>query len=873
MASWLEPTIVMVPFAAWMFLGVGVPWALALLPRNLWADRTLVIGTGMALGPLGHTALMFGLGTAGRLRIEWTLAGSALLAAVGLGIAWQRREDLELTPTVYYAPLPKPLTQFELFLIAVITVVLLANVVVSAYWPFVAYDPLWVYGYNAKVFFLEEAIPDDIGYYPQMLPLGYTYMQQAWGAINDHAARVIVPWFNLGSVLMAYVLGRVVFESRRTGLLAATIWVLYPHVLAWGGAGDLELPLTMYFTGGAAFFIAAWRTGDIRHAVLAGLMLAGAVWTKPTGGALALGVLLVAAGYAALNRVDRPANRPAFGRKLRLAVIMALVAAPLGGMWYVRNLALGHDPLVFPAGYWHDQAQRSGQELGWPVLLASLVALLLVVYPPARIAERRLLRFGLPLLVVILLLAGTLPSAIPFDTITEGDNLWQWARGDLGAAHKLNVPEIFALLAGFGLLAWLGRDVWREWPDERRTTLLLVWGLLLPYALLWFWNYSYHYRLSFPIVPLLVVQLAALIDGALWTPLADRRWGPLLGGAVVTAGTALALVAGVEFTSKHWGDLQNDEDKYDAANPALMQVVHLLEERAADTNSTPVVVIPGEDRLPFFFPEWDIRNSRADLPTSVEDLGDADIFVDNSVYRRLAIQDGLWPNALVAEAEVGAAYASIRPLRTDGTFEAPVNQTATGPDGARWPTVLDPLPLDVTGALPADDGNFRYVVYRINRDARTTPMTPVAAQESEVLVGDFVVFLGHDLVTLQWQPGEKVALALYWQPTDTAPPALDYSVYIHLLDADGNLLAQWDGVPMQGQYPARFWRPGESLLDYWLLRLPEELPSGPAQLRIGLYDPASGERLPVTVDGEPTGADGITLHPRPAGDFWIEVQW
>ena len=104
-------------------------------------------------------------------------------------------------------------------------------------------------------------------------------------------------------------------------------------------------------------------------------------------------------------------------------------------------------------------------------------------------------------------------------------------------------------------------------------------------------------------------------------------------------------------------------------------------------------------------------------------------------------------------------------------------------------------------------------------------------------------------------------LSLYWQPTGQAPPRQDYSIYIHLLDVDGNLLAGWDGVPLQGAYPTRFWRPGESLLDYWVLRVPPDIPTGPAQLRIGIYDPLSGERLPVFVDGEPVG-DGLTINTR-----------
>ena len=60
----------------------------------------------------------------------------------------------------------------------------------TAYWPYTTYDEFWVYGYNAKIFMLRGAIPTSMGYYPQLLPLAYTFGQLMWGGINDHAARV-----------------------------------------------------------------------------------------------------------------------------------------------------------------------------------------------------------------------------------------------------------------------------------------------------------------------------------------------------------------------------------------------------------------------------------------------------------------------------------------------------------------------------------------------------------------------------------------------------------------------------------------------------------------------------------------------------------
>ncbi|MBI5957207.1 MAG: hypothetical protein HY866_00635, partial [Chloroflexi bacterium] len=597
---------------------------------------------------------------------------------------------------------------------------------------------------------------------------------------------------------------------------------------------------------------------------------------------------------------------------------------------YVRNLALGHEAVTFPATYWHSFAQRSGQELGWPLLIAALVAGGLAVsrqlsafsknksdaHPPApsplgqeravgagltlpdqaslesgltpyplsiqngegtiagdsplslRSGERgqgigvkkqgaassaptqnRMVRF-LPLLALILMIAGALPTAIRWEALESADDVWRWVRGDFPAGQRLGARDWTLILGGVGLLVGRGRGAWRSLDLRRREMILLLWALLLPYAVVWFRDFSYHYRLSFAIVPLVGVQIAALIDGWLWDWLAARRRGRVLGGALIGGVIAVAVAASVQHSADAWlnDDLPNDTVKYDRGNPALMVVVHALERYAEELGRPPVVAIPGEDRLPFFFPTWEIRNSREidDLPVRLEDLQGVDIFVNSSPGLFLMQWAGVLPNSLQAEAAVTMAYHTL---------------DVHDWDGAPWPTVLAPIPLSPDGSLPVDDGNFRYTMFTLNPAARTAPMAPNGLREDTVIFGDFAQFVGYAVVSLDWYGGADMTLLLYWRPTDQSPPAYDYSIYVHLLDANGEMIAHWDGQPLQSAYPTRFWRPGESLLDYWVLPIPEGLPLGPAHLRIGIYDPISDERLPVTIDGEPAG-DGLTLPPQ-----------
>jgi hypothetical protein len=204
---------------------------------------------------------------------------------------------------------------------------------------------------------------------------------------------------------------------------------------------------------------------------------------------------------------------------------------------------------------------------------------------------------------------------------------------------------------------------------------------------------------------------------------------------------------------------------------------------------------------------------------------------------------GLLPNSLQADVNVAMTYHTLNVHDWDG-----------GP----WPTVLEPIPLSPDGSLPVDDGNFRYTMFTLNPAARTTQMDPNGLSEDTVIFGDFAQFVGFAVTSLDWYGGANMTLMLYWRPTDQAPPAYDYSIYLHLLDANGQMIAHWDGQPLQNAYPTRFWRPGESLLDYWVLPIPTDLPPGPARLRIGIYDPISTDRLPITINGQPEG-DGLTL--------------
>jgi len=95
--------------------------------------------------------------------------------------------------------------------------------------------------------------------------------------------------------------------------------------------------------------------------------------------------------------------------------------------------------------------------------------------------------------------------------------------------------------------------------------------------------------------------------------------------------------------------------------------------------------------------------------------------------------------------------------------------------------------------------------------------------------------------------GNQVSLKLYWKVTGTANTR--YTVFVHVLDPGGRLIAAFDGEPAGGKLPTTTWLPGEYIEDAHDFRLPP----GAKKIAIGLYDQATGRRLPVVASGKVTG--------------------
>ena len=99
----------------------------------------------------------------------------------------------------------------------------------------------------------------------------------------------------------------------------------------------------------------------------------------------------------------------------------------------------------------------------------------------------------------------------------------------------------------------------------------------------------------------------------------------------------------------------------------------------------------------------------------------------------------------------------------------------------------------------------------------------------------------------------ELRVVIYWQPR--AKLAQDYTSFVHLLDSNGNKIAQGNDHAVGGDYyPTSMWEIGETLVDAQTISLPPDLAPGTYHLVVGMYAQPDSQML-----GEPVEMGPIAL--------------
>lgn len=130
------------------------------------------------------------------------------------------------------------------------------------------------------------------------------------------------------------------------------------------------------------------------------------------------------------------------------------------------------------------------------------------------------------------------------------------------------------------------------------------------------------------------------------------------------------------------------------------------------------------------------------------------------------------------------------------------------------------------------------------------PPNPDETYSPDIARGDKVANLatltGYDLA----QTESHIDITFYWQAENST--ATDYTIFVHLLDKNGDRIAQGDSPPQNGTFPTTIWEAGEIIKDTHTISLPDSISAGTYTITIGFYDPTTGQRIDTfTATGEP----------------------
>jgi hypothetical protein len=101
------------------------------------------------------------------------------------------------------------------------------------------------------------------------------------------------------------------------------------------------------------------------------------------------------------------------------------------------------------------------------------------------------------------------------------------------------------------------------------------------------------------------------------------------------------------------------------------------------------------------------------------------------------------------------------------------------------------------------------------------------------------------------QPGEPLTVWLTW---DVArPPARNLTIFVHILDDEGQVIAQQDAQPYGGVYPTTTWNPGALVIPA------DTLPA--ESIALGMYDSITLERVLAVRGGDSLPDNVLRLAP------------
>jgi len=652
-----------------------------------------------------------------------------------------------------------------------------------------------------------------------------------------HLGRLLSIAMGAATVWLAWWISRTVFDGNLWLTMAATGLVAFnPQFIFISASFNNDNLVTLLVTLALWMAIKFDRTLDLnwRHGLAAGLLAGLAILTKPTGWIAGLGLAAVfvkrivqpltanrrppttARHLPPRNQKPKTRNQKLFTIHYSL-FIMLLTALTVAGWWIWRNQLLYHDPLL--RNYMLAYLNVASPQLPTPLQL-----------------WQRFLEAEISFWATFGWLNITIPEAfytiyrliLRFSWLGLGVGMALWLLGRnkdwQTIAHRMWLPLLW--------LAATAATMWQWVALAGGIQGRLLFPAIVPLALLTVWGASHW---SFVLCPSsFVIRHSSLVARH-----ASRSFAFLL----------LSYFLGVSLYSLFF-----------VLRPAYAPPP-ILDSLPASVYSTNIQFEEGITLSGYALP---------DAPLQPGQLAKLTLY-----WRANAPIDRPYAVFVHAvDAETGAIIAQSQSFAGRGLFPAD-----------QWPAtgyVQDHLTLSIPGLTYAPaTGNFVVGLFLPETGERLLLQnggTSAALREYfdgvqykfrllpnpgpfdvnwQVNFERGISLRGYDLPRRILSPGDALALTLHWQTN--RPLQNNYTVFVHLLNRQGERIAQRDSWPANGQAPTAAWLPDQPISDSHQITLPPNLPPGGYRLAVGLYNGETGERIPLQTGEVLFGGDMLTL--------------
>lgn len=617
-----------------------------------------------------------------------------------------------------------------------------------------------------------------------------------------HLLRFFSILLSAESVALTYQLARELKTDRRLATVAAALVAFNPMFLFISASVNNDNLAVLLATLALVLLVRlVARPASLRDFVILGIVLGLGALTKIGNAGL---FLLAGLGFLYLLwRAWRSHEHARARRILVSSVTCAAVVLLIAGWWYARNWILYGDPLAFNV---------------WVAVAG-----------------------GRPIPATLALLVGEV----------EGFLISFW--GNFGGVNIIAPGWVYLILNGLALLAVLGLVL----GMVRRTL-----PSLLAIPALW--------------VVLIIVSLIR------WTWLTLASQGRLVFPAI--AAIAVLFAFGIDQIASGEWRMASRAPQYPTRNPQFaIRVLNHLPWVPVTALFLFALAAPFSLIAPTYAQPVRVSESSVPNPTHITFEERAEL-VGYALPRRVAAPGEELPLTLYWRGlqKMDEDYSVyIHLYDSDGNK---VGQWDAFPGGGVYPTrlwqpgeiIVDnyQIPITPTTKRPSV-GRVEAGLYRrssaknlVARDPQNRVITPTLTRfkidgrwNVTIADADLGVF-GRRLklaafALLANDSPSTLRVGLWWQAI--APIKEDYVVFVHLLDSQGNIVAQKDDEPRQKTYPTSFWEVGEIVPDEYLINLVDVAP-GDYVLEVGVYSSGGGPRLTLE-----SGADSIHLGRIPVG--------